>query len=308
MSILFAGTPENAAVTLRELAHAGIPISLVLTRPDAPVGRKKVLTPSPVALVAEELGIPVLKSARVAEEELRKIGERQIQLALVVAFGVLLKEQALKALPLGWFNLHYSLLPQFRGAAPVQRALMEGVTETGVTLFKIDQGLDTGDVLASVPTRIEPVENAGALLERLTGLGVSLLLEQLPRISSGLLSLKPQEEIGASLAPKISRTEAEMSFNNAAKKLENLTRGCNPEPGAWTQSNQGYDLKIHVAWASNISHVAVGHVSTDEGRVFVGCAGSALELIEVQPAGKSRMSAADWVRGTSAPVVLGSVE
>ena len=308
MSILFAGTPENAAITLRELVHSGAPIGLVLTRPDAPIGRKKVLTPSPVALAAEELGIPILKSARVAEEELREIGERQIQFAVVVAFGVLLKERALNALPLGWFNLHYSLLPQFRGAAPVQRALIEGVIETGVTLFKIDQGLDTGEVLASVPTRIEPVENAGALLDRLTGLGVSLLLEQLPRISSGLLSLTPQNAIGASLAPKISRAEAEINFNRTAKQIENLTRGCNPEPGAWTKSNQGYDLKIHIAWACHMSFVDVGHVSTEDGRVFVGCEDQTLELVEVQPAGKSRMSAADWVRGTSAPVVLGSFE
>jgi len=308
VSILFAGTPENAAVTLRELVHSGAPISLVLTRPDAPIGRKKALTPSPVALVAEELGIPVLKSASVGEDVLRQIGEKQIQFAVVVAYGVLLKPEALEALPQGWFNLHYSLLPRYRGAAPVQRALMEGLTETGITLFKIDKGLDTGDVVASVPTRIEPVENAGALLERLTGLGVSLLLEQLPKISSGLQSLTPQAQIGASFAPKLSRVEAEISFNRTAKQVENLTRGCNPEPGAWTKSNQGYDLKIHVAWACNSNFVDVGLVSTEDGRVFVGCADQALELLEVQPAGKNRMSAADWVRGTTAPVVLGSLE
>jgi methionyl-tRNA formyltransferase len=185
---------------------------------------------------------------------------------------------------------------------------MEGVTETGVTLFKIDKGLDTGDVVASVPTKIEPVENAGALLQRLTGLGVSLLLEQLPKISSGLVSLTPQKEFGASLAAKISRVEAEINFNRSAKQIENITRGCNPEPGAWTKSNQGYDLKIHIAWACHSSFVDVGHVSTEDGRVFVGCEDQTLELVEVQPAGKSRMSAADWVRGTTAPVVLGSIE
>lgn len=308
MSILFAGTPENAAVTLRELVRSGVPITLVLTRPDAPTGRKRVLTPSPVALAAKELSLPVLKSSNVDEDVLREISERRIEIAVVVAFGVLLKQEALNALPIGWFNLHYSLLPQFRGAAPVQRALLEGVTETGVTLFKIDQGLDTGDIVASVPTRIEPIENANSLLERLTGLGVSLLLEQLPKISAGLLSLTPQPVSGSSLAPKISRTEAEVKFNKTAKRVENLIRGCFAEPGAWAKSNQGYDLKIHVAWASDTSANGVGQVSTDGTRVFVGCADQSLELLYVQPAGKSRMSAADWLRGATAPVVLGSFE
>jgi len=267
-----------------------------------------VLTPSPVALAAKELGLPVLKSSNVDEDVLLSISERRIEIGVVVAFGVLLKQEALNALPIGWFNLHYSLLPQFRGAAPVQRALLAGATETGVTLFKIDQGLDTGDIVASVPTRIEPVENASTLLERLTGLGVSLLVEQLQNLSSGLLSLTPQSEVGASLAPKISRAEAEVQFNETAKNVENLIRGCNAEPGAWAKSNQGYDLKIHVAWASNASTNGVGQVSTDGARVFVGCTDQSLELVEVQPAGKSRMSAADWLRGATAPVVLGSFE
>ncbi len=308
MSILFAGTPENAAVTLRELVQSGVPISLVLTRPDAPIGRKKLLTPSAVALAAVELGIPLVKSSIVGDLVLREIRERHIDFAVVVAYGVLLKHKALDALPTGWFNLHYSLLPHHRGAAPVQRALIEGVTETGVTLFKIDQGLDTGDIVASVPTRIEPIENAASLLDRLTGLGVSLLLEQLPKISSGLFSLTPQPEIGTSLAPKISRAEAEIKFSSLANRVENLIRGCYSEPGAWAKTNQGYDLKIYVAWASNIHSHKVGQVTNEDGRVYVSCADHLLELVEVQPAGKSRMSAADWVRGTTHPIVLGSLE
>jgi methionyl-tRNA formyltransferase len=308
VSILFAGTPSNAADTLRQLVHAGVPITLVLTRPDAPVGRNRVLTASPVAIVAGELGIPTLKSSSVDSVVAKSIVEAKIDLAIVVAFGVLLKTEALAATRLGWFNLHYSLLPKWRGAAPVQRALLNGETETGVTLFKIDLGLDTGNLVASVPTRIEPTDNADTLLTRLSQLGVTLLLQELPGILSETTQLFAQDQNSFSVASKIQRSEAQLNFDDTAKRAEWLVRGCNPEPGAWTTTNKGLELKIHQAFSRQALNLEAGRVELVDGRVFVGCLESSLELLEVQPAGKNRMSAAAWFRGLNSEVQLGSGE
>ena len=305
MSILFAGTPETAALSLRELVRAGVPISLVLTRTDAPVGRKKVLTPSPVALVAEELGIPIIRSNDVDTDTIAKLKDANIKFAIVIAYGVILRQPALEAIPKGWFNLHYSLLPKWRGAAPVQRTLLSGEKETGVTLFKIDQGLDTGDVLGTVTTEIQAGENSGDLLVRLSALGVSLLLEELPKIESGLAVFTPQVSQEASLAPKLSRFEAELDFHRSAVDLENLVRGSNPEPGAWVTAGSLGELKVFNARARVESSLKVGECGLVSGMVLVGCTVGALELIEVQPSGKKRMNAQDWFRGFNRTLTLG---
>ena len=304
MSILFAGTPENAAISLRELFRAGVPISLVLTRPDAPIGRKRIITPSPVAEVAAELGIPLVKTNTVDESVISEIERRNITMAVVIAFGVILREPALKALPGGWFNVHYSLLPRWRGAAPVQHAILAGDTETGVTIFKIDEGLDTGDIAGQVSTIIEPVENSSALLKRLTLLGVSLLLEVLPKLESGIITLTKQADQGITLAPKIPRSSAKLSFRSSAAELENLVRATNPEPGAWVAQSTSHDLKIHEAFASSSKDLAPGSCELIDGRVYVGCSKGALELLVVQPSGRERMKSTDWFRGQSLPVMF----
>ena len=308
MPILFAGTPSNSAETLRQLVASGVPIELVLTRPDALLGRNKALTESPVAVVARELGIPVLKSSSVDSSIIGEIIAAKIDLAIVVAYGVLLKAPALAALSLGWFNVHYSLLPKWRGAAPVQRALINGETETGVTLFRIDSGLDTGDLVASVPTRIEPIDNASTLLSRLTQLGVTLLLQELPGIIAGTAHYSPQVQFSGAIASKVSRAEAQLNFSDTGQKAEWLVRGCNPEPGAWTNTNLGLQLKVHEAFAHENLNLEIGKLALIDCRVFVGCLSSSLELIEVQPSGKTRMSASDWYRGLSSEVQLGSFE
>lgn len=295
MSILFAGTPQNAAVTLRELLIAGTPISLVLTRPDAPIGRKSVITPSPVALVAEEFGIPTIKSNLVGVDELNTIQNARIDFAIVVALGVLLKDEALKALPKGWFNLHYSLLPRWRGAAPVQHALIAGDQETGLTLFQIDAGLDTGPIAATLPTEIQPNETAGDLLTRLTNLGVSLLLEAIPRIESGLVTLEPQGANGITIAPKLFKADGKVDLNRPAASVSQQVRGVTPEPGAWLPF-RGESLKLIEVRESN-KELGLGLLANVGDKIFVGCLTGALELIQVQPAGKSRMAAADWFRG-----------
>lgn len=295
MSILFAGTPQNAAVTLRELLVAGTPISLVLTRPDAPVGRKAVITPSPVAALANEFGIPVIKSNVVGESEINEIRSHNIEFSIVVALGVLLKQAALDAVPKGWFNLHYSLLPRWRGAAPVQHALIAGDKETGLTIFKIDSGLDTGPILSSLTTEVQPDETSGELLGRLTNLGVSLLLETVPRIEAGLIALEPQGTIGVTLAPKLLKADGKVDLNRSSAVVANQIRGVTPEPGAWIQF-RGETLKFTSVRESQLQ-LDVGQLINNDGRVFVGCKSGSLELLEVQPSGKNRMASADWYRG-----------
>ena len=301
MSIVFAGTPRNAAVTLRELLNAGAPITLVLTRPDAPVGRKGVLTPSDVAVVADEFGIPVLKTNNLREPELELLSYGAYDFAIVVAFGVILRSNALSALPKGWFNLHYSLLPRWRGAAPVQHALIAGDSDTGVSLFQIDEGLDTGSLIAQVPTTIQPNENAGQLLERLTHLGISLLLQEIPIISSGLAKLEPQSESGVTLAPKLDRRDGYLDVHTEAEYAYARFRGVTPEPGCWTEFKDQTIKLLDVQPAKDT--VSAGLVTLIDGRIVLGLAKGSIELLSVQPAGKTTMSAADWFRGQQASEV-----
>lgn len=306
MSIVFAGTPENAAVTLRELHLAGVPISLVITREDAAVGRKAILTPSPVAAVAEELSLPILKTNRFNEQQIEQISMSGAEFAIVVAFGLILTGAALDALPKGWFNLHYSLLPKWRGAAPVQHSIISGDTETGVTLFRIDEGLDTGPIVGSVQTEIQPRETAGELLSRLTHIGVSVLLQEIPKIFAGIHKPERQPEIGISVAPKLSRNDAFISFQCSANDTYARIRGVTPEPGAWTNF-KGQPLKLLSCSASSYS-LDAGHVALVDGAVLVGCLSGSIELITVQPAGKNKMSAVDWHRGQrDVEIVLGDV-
>ena len=296
MSILFAGTPKNAARTLEALLDQGVDVSLVMTRPDSKVGRKAQLTPSPVAELADSRGIQVLKVADFDSEILAVLKSRNLSFAVVVAFGVILKTEVLVALPLGWFNLHYSLLPKWRGAAPVQRSLLAGEKETGVTLFKIDTGLDTGPIVSSVSTSISPRENFGELLNRLTELGITALLEQIPRIASGMSNLHSQDTEGICLAPKISRAESKVNFLNSGESIENLVRATNPEPGAWATFKNS-NLKIMDAYASASKMLEPGRISTFGGKVLVGTGDCDLVLVRVHPAGKREMLASDWYRG-----------
>ena len=298
MSIVFAGTPENAAVTLRELVVAGVEISLVITRPDAPVGRKRVLTPSQVALVAEELGLPLVKATKLGELEIERIKDSGAQLGIVVAYGALLKAASLAALPLGWYNVHYSLLPKWRGAAPVQHALLAGDVDTGVSLFKIDEGLDTGPLVAQVPTQIEPMENAGELLRRLTGLGVSMVLQELPRLLAGFAELTEQSDRQTAHAAKPTREDARLLPSDSAEKFLRKVRAFNPEPGAWLMWNgQPFKVLEAVAWPE--TNITLFKAELIDSAVVVGTDSGALRLVTVQPAGKSPMKAVDWFRGTN---------
>jgi methionyl-tRNA formyltransferase len=311
LKIVFAGTPANAAQTLRALANSPFEVVAVLTRTDAPVGRKRVLTPSAVAEVAHELGLPVIKANRVDEDVRIKLAATGAELGVIVAYGALLDQAALDALDKGWVNLHYSLLPKWRGAAPVQRAIMNGDRETGVTLFQLDKGMDTGPVHLQVPTVIEPDENTADLLPRLTELGISALSELLPRIAAGLSNPLPQDsDLLATLptADKLTREDARINWHRTATELENQIRGLNPEPMAWTTLNEesfrilearALGATDRLSLADNES--VTGSVILEKECVLVACGeGTLLELKTVQPAGKKPMAARDWARGMTA--------
>lgn len=304
MRILFAGTPSTAATVLEGLISSGHEIAAVLTREDAPVGRKKILTASPVADVAAGYGLPTIKASKLTAEVLDAIKALNVDIAVVVAYGVFLRQDALEAIPKGWFNLHFSVLPRWRGAAPVQNAILHGDSETGVTLFKIDNGLDTGAVVGVAQTVIEPDETSGELLHRLSSLGLTLLNQELPRLYSGSFSLTDQ--VGdITLAPKIQRADARISFTSSAKDIENMVRAMNPEPMAWC-SFVGEPMRVIRARTSNQTvELAAGEVALVEQKVLVGTgSGVAIELLEVQPSSKTAMPAKTWLNGQSGKVVL----
>jgi methionyl-tRNA formyltransferase len=311
LKIVFAGTPANAAQTLRALANSAFEVVAVLTRTDAPVGRKRVLTPSAVAEAAVELGLPIIKANRVDDEVRGQILATGAELGVIVAYGALLDQTALDALPKGWINLHYSLLPKWRGAAPVQRAIMAGDRETGVTLFQLDKGMDTGPIHLQIPTVIEPGETTADLLPRLTELGISGLAELLPRVAAELIAPSEQDaELIASLptADKLSREDARIDWAKTAIEIENQIRGLNPEPMAWTtlETETFRILEARALGNTDWQSLAgenseVGGANFENNRVLVACGqGSLLELKTVQPAGKKPMQSSDWARGLAA--------
>ena len=296
MKILFAGTPNNAAETLRQLAEGGYDVIAALTREDAPSGRNRELKASPVAITADELGIPVVKANRVSEDLLIEISKFKVDIGVVVAYGLIMPPELLAVPRLGWFNLHYSLLPKYRGASPVQSALLNGDRETGVSLFKLDSGMDTGDLVGTVQTSIEPDENSAELLQRLTQLGTSLLLQELPRLFSETAKLTPQTG-SASFARKIVRDQARIDFALPASVAANLVRAMNPDPMAWFVYEGTPIRLIRAREIANTENLEPKQLSVGQEVVLGFAESSALQLIEVQPQGKRVMSAGDWVRG-----------
>lgn len=314
MNLVFAGTPQNAAATLKALHISGSNISLVITRPDAALGRKKIVTPSPVAQVADDLGLPLIKTNSIDSQTLAAIRSSGAQLGVVVAYGAFLDSTSLNALDKGWLNVHYSLLPHWRGAAPVQHAILAGDRETGVTVFKLDEGMDTGPVFLQVPTLIEPGENSGRLLHRLTQLGISALLELLPQIEAGIAQPKAQDQSllkQLPLAKKLSRNDGAIDWSETAPRIENRVLAMNPEPMAWTNfENETFrilDARSLGAtdWSALAESSTVPGAVTVNERVIVHCGGGTLlELKEVQPAGKKPMSAISWARGQNSKATV----
>ncbi|MEW1953758.1 methionyl-tRNA formyltransferase [Terrabacter sp. NPDC080008] len=304
MRVVFAGTPEAAVPSLEAVAASSHDLVGVVTRPDAPAGRGRRLEPSPVRRRAEELGVPVLTPDRVKDPDFLEALEQLAPDACpVVAYGNLIPPVALTIPRLGWINLHFSLLPAWRGAAPVQHAVMAGDELTGASTFVIERGLDTGPVLGVMTERIRPTDTAGALLERLSTAGAGLLVATLDGLESGDLVAVPQPADGVSLAPKIEVEDARIVWSRPATAVDRLVRGCTPAPGAWT-TFRGERLKVSPVTVvppeerPGDQQLAAGGLLVTKKAVFVGTGTGPVRLGTVQAHGKKPMPAADWARGT----------
>lgn len=305
MRLVFAGTPEPAVPSLRALAASSHEVVAVITRPDAQAGRGRKLVESPVARVAEELGIPVLKphSAKDPEfqDELRAL---EPDACPVVAYGALIPPAALEIPKHGWINLHFSLLPAWRGAAPVQHSIISGDEITGASTFRIEEGLDTGPVFGVVTQAIAPTDTAGTLLATLAETGATLLTKTMDGIEDGSLVPVPQPADGVSQAPKILPADAQVPFADPAVAVDRRIRGCSPFPGAWS-TLAGKRVKIGPVTVVDqaqldelgVGALAAGEILPTKRTVFVGTGNGTVALDRVKPEGKGEMSAADWARG-----------
>ena len=299
MRLLFAGTPAVAVPSLRALLdHPAHEVVAVLTRPQAPAGRGRRLAPSPVAELAQQAGIEVLSPPRPTDDDfVRRLAELDVDCAPVVAYGALLREPVLSMPKRGWVNLHFSLLPAWRGAAPVQHAVLHGDDTTGASTFLIGPGLDDGPVFGVLTERVRPGDTSGSLLARLAEAGAPLLVATLDGIADGSLRPQPQPSDGVSYAPKLTVADARIDFDQPALAVERRIRACTPDPGAWTSFRDGRLKLGPAALAQPEQPLAPGELLIGKSTVLAGTATTALRLGTVQPAGKNPMPAADWARG-----------
>lgn len=295
MRLVFAGTPAVAVPSLRALAAGPHEIAAVITRSDAPLGRKRVLTPSPVAQVAEELGIPVLKADRLDAEVTARIAELEPDLGVIVAYGGLVREPLLSTPARGWINLHFSLLPRWRGAAPVQRALMAGDAVTGASVFQLVAALDAGDVFAEERYEVPAGATSATVLEDLAEIGAPLLAGVVDGIADGSAVATPQQG-EPTLAPKLTLDDGALDLTRDAETLLHQIAGVTPEPGAHTTFD-GARFKVLRAASSDAPPLPPGRVAASGKDVVVGTGTTPLRLDTVQPAGKGAMNASDWFRG-----------
>lgn len=295
MRLVFAGTPAAAVPTLRALA-ASHEIAAVITRPDAPLGRKRVLTPSPVAQAAADLGLPIIKAARLDEEATARITALRPELGVIVAYGGLVREPLLSAPEHGWINLHFSLLPQWRGAAPVQRALIAGDAELGASVFQLVAALDAGDVFAMRTVPMPADATADVALEVLAQDGAGLTADVVADIAAGTAIAHPQQG-EPTVAPKLTIDDGLLDWSLPAEKVYARLRGVTPEPGAHTTIG---DVRVKIL-AASLSDEDVtlepGAIMATKKAVLIGTGTAPLAVTRVQPAGKGAMNATDWWRG-----------
>jgi len=294
--VVFAGTPEVSVTALKAIVASRHELVAVVTRPDAPAGRGRKLVASPVAEYAEELGVEVLKPVKPSDPEfLARLREIAPDCCPVVAYGGLLPQAALDIPPHGWINLHFSVLPAWRGAAPVQHSIIGGDDVTGASTFRIVKALDAGPVYGVLTERIGPKDTAGDLLTRLAESGAKLLVDTLDGIEAGVLEAREQPADGITIAPKLTVEDAELDLTAPAQRVDRLVRGCNPAPGAWT-TFRGERLKVLEVNLTD-EELKPGELHTTKSTVTVGTGSKAIELVTVQPQGKKPMAAADWARG-----------
>lgn len=296
--IVFAGTPDFAAVHLKALLEAGIIPVAVYTQPDRRAGRGHHLTPSPVKVLAQEAGIPVYQPVNFRDEaDIRTFESLKADLAIVVAWGVILPERVLKAPRLGCINVHGSLLPRYRGAAPIQRALLDGQSGTGVTIMQIARELDAGDMLVKASLKIEDDDTSGTLFEKLAHLGAKTLVESLPRILEGSLTPEKQDPSEVTYAAKIDKSEAQLDFNLSSRELDLKVRGLSPWPKA-VFTHQGITYKVLKAAPSTAATGKIPGtiVAVDRAGIHIATTDGTLTLITIQAPGKGPVSAADLAR------------
>lgn len=296
LRIVFAGSPLAAVPSLRAIAASRHDLVGVVSRDDSPRGRTRVITPTPVSAVADELGVPVIKANRLDETATAGVREFAPDLGVIVAYGGFVREPLLSLPRLGWINLHFSLLPRWRGAAPVQHAIISGDEVTGAAVFRLVPELDAGDVFATLERRIGAHETAGRVLDDLAVIGAKLLVRTIDELADGVATARVQQG-EPTFAPKLTIEDARLDWSQPAASLHNRIRGVTPEPGAFTMIDDAR-LKIHAAAiAHDLAPLPVGEIRASGRRVTVGTATVPLELLEVQPAGKRAMSAIDWWRG-----------
>jgi len=296
MRVVFAGTPEVALPALDAIADSRHELVGVVTRPDAPAGRGRKLVASPVAVRAEELGVPVLKPEHPRDPDFQEaLRALRPDCCPVVAYGALLPQSALDIPPHGWVNLHFSCLPAWRGAAPVQHSIWAGDEVTGATTFRIVKAMDAGPTFGVMTERIREDDTAGDLLTRLAEGGAGLLVTTLDGIEDGVLVPREQPEEGVSMAPKILVEDAQVDWTEPAQAVDRRIRACTPFPGAWS-TFEGERIKIGPVTLA-ASNLEPGEIAVGKNHVLVGTGSSAVRLGEVKAFGKKQMAAADWARG-----------
>ena len=299
MRIVFMGTPDFAVPCLQRLLEDGHEVPAVFTQPDKPVGRHAVLTPPPVKQLALSHGIPVYQPTKMRDGTVAALlRELAPDCLVVVAYGRILPQEILDVPPRGCVNIHGSLLPRYRGAAPIQWSVIRGETVTGVTSMFMDAGMDTGDIIDTLTTPIGENETAGELFERLAPLGARLLSATLAAIADGTVTRRPQNDAEATIAPMLEKAMGRLDLTRPAQELHNQVRGMNPWPGAFCTAG-GKTLKIHETRVAAGSGAPGTLLCADP--VTVACGEGALQLVTVQPEGKPRMAAEAWLRGARLP-------
>ena len=303
MRVVFAGTPDAAVPSLQAVIDSPHEVVAVLTRPDAQRGRGRKSAASPVKQLAMEHGIEVLTPVKPSDAEfVTRLQELAPDAAPVVAYGGLIPRPVLDIPMHGWINLHFSLLPAWRGAAPVQHAIMAGDDITGATTFRLDEGLDTGPVLGTMTEELSATDTAGDVLTRLAQAGAGLLVATLDGLERGDLTPVTQPSDGVSHAPKIQVEDVRLDWTKPAFALDRLIRGASPAPGAWTTFRDERVKVLGSRLAGSVPaldgvELASGQLLATKKQVFAGAAGGVVELLTVQPQGKKPMRAADWARG-----------
>jgi len=303
MKVIFMGTPDFAVPSLNAVCEAGHTVSLVITQPDKPKGRKLLLTAPPVKARALELGLPVEQPESMRDESIReKIASLDADCIIVAAYGKILRKDILEATPLGCINVHSSLLPRYRGAAPINWAVINGDKVSGVTIMQLDEGVDTGDILLQAETPIDPDETAGELHDRLADMGARLLVKALEQAEKGELNPVKQDDSLSCYAPMLDKSLSAIDWNKTAQQVHDLVRGIQPWPVAQTKVS-GSNLKVHKTRVTEGEGTPGAVICANP--LTVACGEGAVEIVELQAEGGKRMAAADYLRGH--PIEAGTV-